>query len=61
MSKAESRILNELLLANPFSSATLQISRQERKQMLGNLVRYYQLHLENFSLKSPEILEAILD
>jgi len=61
MSRAESRILNELLLANPFSAVTLKINRQERKQMLANLVRYYQLHLENFSLRSPEILEAILD
>lgn len=60
MSRDESRLLNELILTNPFSATTLNISRQERKQMMGNLIRYYQLHLENFSLRSPEILEEIL-
>ena len=61
MGKNESRLLNELINTNPFSSIPLKINRQERKLMLGNLVRYYQLHLENFSLKSPEILEEILE
>ena len=60
MSRVESELLNDLMQANPFDPTPLKISRQERKLMMGNLVRYYQLHLENFSLKSPEILEAIL-
>ena len=60
MSRNESMLLNELISANPFSSEPLKITRQERKQMMGNLIRYYQLHLENFSLRSPEILEEIL-
>lgn len=60
MDKDESRLLNELISANPFSPAPLKITRQERKQMMNNLIRYYQLHMENFSLRSPEILEEIL-
>ena len=60
MSRNESRLLNELILANPFSDVPLKITRLERKQMMANLIRYYQFHLENFSLRSPEILEEIL-
>jgi DNA repair protein RecO (recombination protein O) len=60
MNKTESRLLNELLLANPFSAGALKITRHERKALMTNLIKYYQLHLENFSLKSPDILEAIL-
>ena len=60
MSRDESKLLYDLIMANPFSSTPLKITRQERKQMMGNLIRYYQLHLENFSLRSPEILEEIL-
>ncbi len=60
MNRSESKLLNELMAANPFSPDMLKINRQERKQMMANLIRYYQLHLENFSLKSPEILEEIL-
>ena len=61
MNRAESRLLFDLMQANPFADEPLNITRYERKQMLTNLIRYYQLHLENFSLKSPEILESILD
>ena len=61
MSRIESKVLSDLILANPFANAPLKITRQERRQMMFNLIRYYQLHLENFSLKSPEILEDIFD
>ena len=61
MSRVESKLLNDLMQANPFDSTPLKITRQERKQMMANLIRYYQLHLENFSLKSPDILEEILE
>ena len=60
MSRSESKLLSDLIAANPFSPAPLKITRQERKQMMTNLIRYYQFHLENFSLRSPEILEEIL-
>lgn len=60
MDKKESALLNNLLEMNLFENAPQKISRLERKQMMKNLLLYYQLHLENFSLKSPEILEEIL-
>ncbi|MES2619532.1 MAG: DNA repair protein RecO C-terminal domain-containing protein, partial [Bacteroidota bacterium] len=61
MSRKESSLLNDLMDATLFENSSLRISRAERKQMMRNLLKYYQLHLENFSLKSPEILEEILD
>jgi DNA repair protein RecO (recombination protein O) len=61
MNKKESSLLNDLLDVNLFEKSTLKISRIERKAMMNNLLKYYQFHLENFSLKSPEILEEILD
>ncbi|MDB5280977.1 MAG: repair protein RecO [Bacteroidota bacterium] len=62
MSKSESRLLSELLNANLFDTGSaLKTSRTERKKMLKNLLKYYQLHLENFSLRSPDILEEILE
>ena len=61
LSKKESALLSNLLELNLFENSPLKISRGERKQLLRNLLKSYQLHLENFSLKSPEILEAILD
>ena len=60
MDRTESRLLSDLIAANPFSPISLKITRQERRQMMTNLIRYYQLHIENFSLRSPEILEEIL-
>ena len=60
MNRTESKLLYDLMLANPFADNPLNITRTERKQMMTNLVRYYQLHLENFSLRSPDILEEIL-
>jgi DNA repair protein RecO (recombination protein O) len=61
MNKNESALLSDLLTLNLFEPATLTITRLERKQMMKNLLKYYQFHLENFSLKSPDILEEILD
>jgi len=61
LNKKESALLNDFLELNLFENISLKISRAERKQMLKNLLKYYQLHLENFHLKSPEILEEILD
>lgn len=61
MNKRESTLLSDLLALNLFEPAALAITRAERKQMMRNLLKYYQFHLENFSLKSPEILEEILD
>ncbi|MFN8285174.1 MAG: DNA repair protein RecO [Chitinophagales bacterium] len=61
LNKSESRIVNELLTANLFTPLKTKLTRAERKQMLAHLIKYYQWHIENFSLKSPEVLEEILD
>jgi DNA repair protein RecO (recombination protein O) len=61
MSRKESSLLNELLQSNLFAASSITMTRTERQQMLKNLLKYYQYHLENFSLKSPAILEVILD
>lgn len=61
LDKREGKLLYELLQANPFDTSDSKMTRKERKQMLKNILKYYQFHLENFSLKSPEILEEILE
>ncbi len=61
LDKRESRLFNELLGANFFTPLKTKMTRAERRQMLMHLIKYYQWHIENFSLKSPEVLEEILD
>jgi DNA repair protein RecO (recombination protein O) len=61
LGKTESHLLFDLLTSNPFNASPLKINRNDRRELMLSLIKYYQLHLENFSLKSPEILEAILD
>jgi DNA repair protein RecO (recombination protein O) len=61
LDKRESELLQTFLVTNKFEGATLRITRLERQQMMKHLVRYYQLHIENFALKSPEILEELFN
>lgn len=61
LNKKESLFLHHLLCLHWFEPHTLKVSRAERQQMLKCLLKYYQLHVENFNLRSPEILEEILD
>lgn len=57
----ESRLLNDLMNANFFRKQTgLKTTLGDRRKMMKNLLRSYQFHLENFQLRSPEILEIIL-
>lgn len=60
LDKKESLLLSNLLSLNLFENSAFKTSRLERKQMLKNLLKYYRLHIENFNLKSPEILEEVL-
>jgi DNA repair protein RecO (recombination protein O) len=55
----ESRIIFELANASFSSNLRLGIGRFERKKTLSNLLRYYQFHIENFNIKSAEVLEEI--
>ena len=60
LNKEDSKLLSELSQTSLFDPSNVRVPKKERKQMLSHLIRYYQFHLENFSLKSPEILEDIL-
>lgn len=61
LDKTESKAFNELMQENIFGKQKSKLSRAVRKQMLKALMKYYRLHLENFSLNSPEVLETILE
>ncbi len=57
----ESRFLHDLMGASLFRQPSgLKSTLGDRRKMMKNLIRYYQFHLDNFNLKSPEVLEAIL-
>ncbi len=60
LSSAESKLLHNLMEAHLFGRDTVLPLRADRKQMLASLIKFYQLHIENFNLRSPEILEEIL-
>lgn len=60
LDEQESLLLHRLMQNPLFLQVTPKITRSERKQALNNLIRYYQLHIENFNLRSPEVLEEIL-
>jgi DNA repair protein RecO (recombination protein O) len=60
LDKNSAEHIYRLLCTSLYSSQSSPLLRNERKQTLGNLIKYYQLHLENFQLKSPEVLEAVL-
>lgn len=55
-----SRLLHRLLQSELTAPVALIPSKAERKMLLQYLLKYYQLHVENFSLKSPEVLESVL-
>ncbi|MBL0311082.1 MAG: DNA repair protein RecO [Bacteroidetes bacterium] len=60
LGKNESKLLYDLMQRNFFDVTASHLNRAERKKMLHILLDYYRLHIENFSLKSPEILEEVL-
>jgi DNA repair protein RecO (recombination protein O) len=60
LNKQSTEQIYRLICTSLFEEQPSLLTRTERKQMLGNLIKYYQLHLENFQLKSPEVLEAVL-
>jgi len=61
LSRQESALLAELMQTSFYDDKKLGINRTERRLMMNGLLRYYQLHLPQFNLRSPEILETILD
>lgn len=60
LNKQESELVHLLTQNSVFNLSAVTKNRAERSAMLKCLLKFYQLHLENFSLKSPEVLEAVL-
>lgn len=61
LNKHDSKLLTHLLNTPLYRHTDIKLSRIDRQAILRNLIKYYQLHLENFNLKSPDILETLLD
>ncbi len=60
LDKKSAALVYGLLNVSLFTEEPSLLTRGERKQLLQHLLKFYQLHVENFQLKSPEVLEAIL-
>lgn len=61
LNKKLSHILRGVILTNWKNCYQLKISRDERKQLLAELVTYYRLHIDNFpEINSLKILQEIL-
>ncbi|MCS6934886.1 MAG: DNA repair protein RecO [Chitinophagales bacterium] len=58
--ESESRYIYELLLADDYSAPPVHRHLDERRKTLRNLIRFYELHIENFHLYSPDVLETVL-
>lgn len=61
MPEMESRLLQSLLTTSPFTHQVVTGNRAIRTQMMKALLTYYSLHVENFSLRSPDILHEVLN
>lgn len=60
LTETESRYIYELLESNLFQKKNVHTHLADRKRTLKNLIQYYSFHLENFQLKSPEVLEVVM-
>jgi len=62
LDKNVSETLSGLASTSILESPSIRITRQARRDMLHQLLKYYSLHLEGFiGLRSPEVLEMIFD
>jgi DNA repair protein RecO (recombination protein O) len=61
LDSALSKLFSDLIRSEYASIHLLKIDRQQRKQLLQALIRFYQLHIEGFGeIKSNEILEQVI-
>ena len=61
MDENQSNLLNKLITAEYSTIHQLQIDRNQRKQLLQSLIRFYQLHISSFGeIKSVEVLEQVI-
>lgn len=61
MNEDESLLLHTFLNTNPFTNEVLTSNRMQCTKLMKALLKYYTLHVENFSLRSPDILHEILN
>jgi DNA repair protein RecO (recombination protein O) len=62
LNEIQSAFLNQFLNTAIWESHTIKIDRQNRKELLNNLLIFYKLHLENFQkINAHEILEEVLE
>ena len=60
--ETQSALLNRFLNIAIWESHTIKIDRQNRKELLKNLLLFYKLHVENFQkINAHEILEEVLE
>jgi DNA repair protein RecO (recombination protein O) len=60
LGKENSRLIGKIILSNYYSMANLNISGNERKELLDILLRFYHLHLSNMgNLSSRKVLEEV--
>jgi DNA repair protein RecO (recombination protein O) len=62
LNKKQSALLNRFLNTAIWESHTIIMDRQNRKELLNNLLLFYRLHVENFQrINAHEILEEVLE
>ncbi|MBP5644058.1 MAG: DNA repair protein RecO [Bacteroidales bacterium] len=59
--KQQSELLHKLCVNNILDDFRLNISNQERRQMLETVITYYKLHVSGFNeMKSTDVLKTVL-
>jgi len=57
----QSNLLNELIEAEYTTIHLLKINKDQRKQLLQSIIKFYQLHITSFGeIKSMEVLEEVI-
>jgi len=60
LAKKDGQLLSKIILSNYYSMEKLILSKEERKNILDVLLRYYELHLSNVGIiSSHKVLEQI--
>lgn len=61
MDEKQSNLLNNLINAEYGTIHQLEIDKNQRKQLLQSLIRFYQLHITSFGeIRSVEVLEQVI-
>ncbi|MFZ4543373.1 MAG: hypothetical protein ACOYOA_04940, partial [Saprospiraceae bacterium] len=61
MNLQESTVLQQLLLTQISNSHQIQLSSEDRRKFLVDMMKYYEFHIPNFKeMKSYSILQIVL-